>query len=404
MNSHPSPPQVAVSQPANAPLLMRHPRLVEYVTLTVALLSAAVGSVNYLFLEQPLGLIAVALALTGVVLVTRWTWLGLVFAFSAPLVGVLLASVDPLVLWSMSAFTALIAASRGLRPLPAGAFVGAANYLAVVAQGRSAYLPDVVPDQVAWLQPLAIMAFVVTVAFAFIGASLRTNQLYWATLARSADEALATREAEAERRVAEERLRIAHDLHDTLGHEVALVSMSVGSAEVHIDTDPDAARADLAQARQRIQKVLGETQRVLTVLRNPADNTPAAGYGQITHLVEEFQTAGMDVTAAIADEPPGLDPETSAACYRITQEALTNARKHGIGVVRLQVSVTGGKVNIEVVNRRVPPKPAAEPSAGGFGLVGMRERAASAGGRIDVDEDEVLFTLRAVLPVKGKAR
>jgi signal transduction histidine kinase len=385
------------------PLQMRHPRLAELVTTAVAVLSALAGAVNYLTLGQPFGLLPIGLALAGVALVARWPWAGVALAFAAPLVGSIVAGVDPLVLWSIAAFIILIAGSRGLPPLPAGVPVGVSSYLAVVIYGPANYLSMEIANQRAWLQPLPIMAFVVVVAFAFIGASLRTNQLYWATLARSADEALATREAEADRRVAQERLRIAHDLHDTLGHEVALVSMSVGAAEVHLETNPDAARADLAQARQYIQKVLDETQRVLAVLRNPSDNTPAAGYAEIDHLIAEFTTAGMNITATVADEPAGLDAEVGAASYRIVQESLVNARKHGTGVVRLQVSVAAGNINIEVVNRRAP-KPTDGPRTGGYGLIGMRERAASAGGRIDVDEDDVLFTLRATLPVKGKAR
>ncbi|MDR1387273.1 MAG: histidine kinase [Propionibacteriaceae bacterium] len=193
---------------------------------------------------------------------------------------------------------------------------------------------------------------------------------------------------------------MAHDLHDTLGHEIALVSMSVGAAQVRVETDPAAAQDDLAQARRRLQKALEETQRVLAVLRGSGENRPAAGYDQILRLAAGFREAGMDVEAAVADQPAGLDHETGAAAYRIVQEGLTNARKHGAGAVRLQVAVTGGDIAIELVNRRRPQL--AEPDrAGGFGLVGMRERAASAGGRVDVDSDDALFALRATLPVRG---
>jgi signal transduction histidine kinase len=118
-------------------------------------------------------------------------------------------------------------------------------------------------------------------------------------------------------------------------------------------------------------------------------------------LVEEFRQAGMDVTASIAEEPAGIDPEVSAAAYRVVQEALVNARKHGTGIVRLAVTVARGNVHIEAVNRRSLDT-SDEQTAGGYGLIGMRERAASAGGRIDIDSDDALFTLRAVLPVRGR--
>ncbi|MDR1426691.1 MAG: histidine kinase [Bifidobacteriaceae bacterium] len=375
--------------PASIPLVVRRPRLIETATMTVAAISGIAGSVNYLALGQPLGLAAVAVALVGVALVRRWPWVSLAAACAAPLTGSLLG-VDPLVLWSMTAFIVFAATPRGLPPLPAGTVAGVCAYLSIL-----------IHDEQGWLEPLALLSCAVAVAFAVGGSSLRSYQRYWEEVASRADEALATREAEAERRAAEERLRIAHDLHDTLGHEVALISMSVGAAEVHMDCDPAAARADLAEARKRIQSALNETQRVLSVLRDPAENAPAAGYGQIARLVEEFCEAGLEVAATIADEPDGIEAETSAAAYRIVQEALVNARKHGTGAVRLQVREREGKIRIEAMNLRAQPPPTPKPRSG-FGLVGMRERAASAGGRIDVDEDDTRFALRASLPVTGR--
>jgi signal transduction histidine kinase len=372
-----------------APLLLRWPRLVETVTASVAVVNAGFGMASYAAGGQVIGLVGVALNLASIALVSRWPWIGVALACAGPLAGALLG-VDPLVLGSMSVFTALAAALRGLSALPVGVLVGLANYWAVTIHGS-----------LALLDPLAALSFVTALAFAAAGASLRANRRYWEEVKRSADEALATREAEAERRVAEERLRIAHDLHDTLGHEVALVSMSVGAAEVHLDVDPDAARADLAQARLRIQRVLGETGRVLSVLRNPADNAPTASFSRIPRLVEEFRAAGMDIRAVIADEPERLDPEAGVAVYRIVQEALVNARKHGAGTVRLEVGMDRQEIRIEVANQRAE-RPQRSQLAGGYGLVGMRERAASAGGRIELEAGDAVFTLRASLPIAGK--
>jgi signal transduction histidine kinase len=110
----------------------------------------------------------------------------------------------------------------------------------------------------------------------------------------------------------------------------------------------------------------------------------------------------MDVAANIAAEPDRLDPQTGAAAYRIVQEALVNARKHGTGIVRLDIAAERGNIHIKAVNRRKPGGGDAKPVPGGYGLIGMRERAASAGGRIDLDSDDALFTLRASLPVAGR--
>ncbi|MDR1449383.1 MAG: histidine kinase [Propionibacteriaceae bacterium] len=374
---------------SRVPTLVRHPRLVETATLAVALVSAAVGVINYLVVGAPAGLAGIGLGTAGVALVRRWPWPGVALAGLAPLAGALLGA-DPLVPWSIAVFVVLVAALRGLPALPAGGAVGVAAYLSVITA-----------DRAAWLYPLAVLSLAVAVAFAAIGASLRSTQQYWAEVQARADDALAVREAEVERKVAEERLRIAHDLHDTLGHEIALISMSVGAAEARLDTDLDAARADLVQAGERVQKALAETQRTLTVLRDPSESAPAAGYAQIGRLVGEFRESGLEVAASIAAEPGRLDPEAGAAAYRIVQEALVNARKHGAGIVRLQVAADRGSIRIEAVNRRAAAEAVA--GAGGYGLIGMRERAASAGGRIDVDSDDVLFVLRATLPVAGRA-
>jgi signal transduction histidine kinase len=372
------------SKQPSVPLLVRRPHLVEWATVTVALLSATVGMVNYLAIGQAPGLIGVLLALAGLALVLRWPWLGVALAFAAPLAGSLVG-VDPLVLWSISVFIVLIATLRGLPPLPAGALIGVSNCLSVVLHGQQI-----------WIEPLAILAFVVAIAFAFIGSSLRTSQQYWAEVARNADEALATREAEAERRVAEERLRIAQDLHDTIGHEIAITNMRIGAAEAHLPRDAVVSRAHLVEARASVQSVLQETQRVLALLHQVDDIGPVANYEGLAALIDSFRAIGLDVVATVSPTPISLDPQISAAVYRIVQEGLTNAGKHGNGQTDVSVATEPDAIDITVTNAKAANP---SPNQGGFGLIGMRERVASANGRLEIIEDEQIFTVHAVLPL-----
>jgi signal transduction histidine kinase len=333
-----------------------------------------------------MGCVGVAVTAGGVALGWRWPWPGLVLVAAGPLTASW-SGADPLAVWSLAVFALFGLAWRGLPALPGGLLLGAANIATVSISGLR-------PD--GWAT-LAVLSGVVALAASFGGAALRQHRMYWIELLARADDALATRDAEAERRVAEERLRIARDLHDVVGHEIALVSMNVGAAEVHLAEQPDAAKADLAAARARIKSVLAETQQVLTLLRQGAgqDAAPAAGLEQITNLVGSFRAAGLDIDAQIGELPSRADTATSAAAYRIAQEALTNAQRHGQGECSLRIAWDRQLLRIEATNRKAPNKPGGP----GLGLIGLRERAASAGGRIDVDEDESLFTLRATLPL-----
>ncbi|MER6790728.1 sensor histidine kinase, partial [Amycolatopsis mediterranei] len=103
---------------------------------------------------------------------------------------------------------------------------------------------------------------------------------------------------------------------------------------------------------------------------------------------------GLDVDAAVDTAPAGLPHTVGTAAYRIVQEALTNAQRHGDGTVSLRVAAEPGAVTIEAVNVSAPRE---APSRRGYGLVGMRERAASVGGRLEVREEGQLFWIRAVL-------
>ena len=374
-----------------APFWMRRPRMLEASTPIVIVGALAAGAATLPFHAHPTGgLVALLMSAAGVVAGYRVPLAGLVLLAAAPLVADALGA-DPIVQWQVSMFGAFLLALRGLSGLLTGLVIGAADFLALGLSADTFGLND----------PIAYIAGASAVAAAATGSAIRGQRQYWSALQRTTHEAIAGRDAAVQRSVAEERLRIARDLHDTLGHEIAVLGMHLGAAEVMLPEDASPAREHLRSARGSVKSLLAETQEILQVLRpGPgADTTsPVASHQGIPDLVEAFRTAGMIVDADLGDLSPELAPQVSAAVYRIVQEALTNAQRHGVGPVALTVDVTGRTVTVEAVNS-LPPASGAASEGGGQGLVGMRERASAAGGRLELSTDDGRFRVRAVLPV-----
>jgi signal transduction histidine kinase len=367
---------------------MRRPRVLEVSTPIVIAGALAAGAGTLPFHEDPAGgLVALLTSAIGVVLGYRLPLVGLALLAAAPLVAVTLGA-DPIVQWQVSMFGAFLLALRGLSGLLTGLVVGAADFLALGLAAGGFGLDE----------PVAYVAGASALAAAATGSAIRGQRQYWSALQRTTHDAVAGRDAAVERSVVEERLRIARDLHDTLGHEIAVVGMHLGAAEVQLPEGADSARAHLEAARGSVKSLLAETQEILQVLRSDRDGDatgPAASHTGIPDLVEAFQAVGIEVDATLGDLSRELPPQVSAAVYRITQEALTNAQRHGTGTVRLTVDVTGPAVHIEAVNA-VGDRMR---DGGGRGLIGMRERASAAGGRLEVATEDGCFRVRAVLPV-----
>ena len=208
-----------------------------------------------------------------------------------------------------------------------------------------------------------------------------------------------TREAEAARQVAEERLRIARELHDVLGHHVAVIGVQAGVAETLLVTRPEAARAALEHVQDASASVLTELATLVEVLREPGDDpatSPSPGLAALDQLLEDVQSTGLVVDLTTHGTPRPLAPVVDLTAYRVIQEALTNAHKHGDGRAELTLAHTPDAVTIEVSNA---VGPAAVASTGGHGLVGMRERVLAVGGALDVGADGHRYRVRAVLPV-----
>jgi signal transduction histidine kinase len=366
--------------------------------------AAVVELIRMVGLGAPVGgYLALVLAGAGWVAAFRRPVVGLVLVAAAPTTAALLGW-DPLVPWNIAVFTALILATRGLSGTLTAAVVGIANTAAVSLSSGTIGLTDATA-QVPIVETAAIAGFA-AVAAAAIGSSMLGQLHYVSELHQRTHDAVAARRWAVDRGVAQERVRIARDLHDGLGHRVAVLGMRLGAAEVHLPSGATEARGDLAAARADLQAVLAETQQILRVLRQDDDRDGAGGPGaplpepaRIPQLVSAFRAAGLDVDARLGElsRPPAA--QTGTAAYRIVQEMLTNAQKHGTGKVSLHIHEDGEAIVIDAVNvrsrlRRRPP-------GSGFGLIGLRERAVAAGGRLEVLPDTDLFRVRAVLPLGG---
>lgn len=389
-------------EPLRTPSLLRRPGFLETAVLTILGIIVVVGLLTITTspptnmqgaaeLEnwQPGGYLALAIAVTGICLAYWHPWPGIILVAASPIVSSVLEW-DPTTTWNLAIFTTLWLTLRSLPGLPVGLLVGVTNFTAVGLVQGGFSLEEPVPS----------IAGIAALAAAGTGSAIRGHRRYWGELERRTQEALATREAEAERRVAEERVRIARDLHDVVGHEVALVSMHLGAAEIHLPAEASMVRQDLIAVRTGVQAVLAGTQQILKVLRaGPDDESgPTAGYDHIMNLVHTAREAGLAVESTVGETSMPLSPAVSAAAYRIVQEALTNAHRHGTGAVSLRVKADQEAVTIEAVNVYQPSQ-TSEANRNGYGLVGMRERAASVGGWIDTQEDDHMFWLWAYLPL-----
>ena len=214
--------------------------------------------------------------------------------------------------------------------------------------------------------------------------------------------ALLERNQELVRReaVRDERDRIARELHDVIAHSVSAMVVQTAAAQDLVHTRPDKAAAVLAEVAATGRRALGETGRLLHVIRDEGDELglgPAPGLAEVPALVETFRESGLPVELQIDEPLPRLTPGLDVSTYRIVQEALTNALKHGTGEtasVRLETSPTA--LTISASN----PVNGHHGDGSGLGLLGMGERVALLGGRLTHGVGrQGRFELSATLPL-----
>jgi signal transduction histidine kinase len=165
------------------------------------------------------------------------------------------------------------------------------------------------------------------------GDSSRNRRAYLAELEQRAHQAERDRERDAQRRIAEERLRIARDLHDSVGHHLALISVQSDVAVLAMDHDPGAAHASLRHVKSATRKALEELRDTIGLLRQPGDPVaptaaPALGLDALTDLVEALHASGLSVESRVEGGAVPLAPSADLTAYRVIQEALTNVYKH----------------------------------------------------------------------------
>ncbi|GAA4563207.1 sensor histidine kinase [Micromonospora coerulea] len=244
----------------------------------------------------------------------------------------------------------------------------------------------------------AIYFGLVTGAVWLVGLNVRTRRLYVLTLEERAATLEREREAEARAAVAEERTRIARELHDVVAHSMAVMIVQADGARFTIDRDPATAREAVKVVADTGRQALEEMRRLVGVLREPSRPEPVAAPGavgasdgdgwsaepvhrrpalvELPELLDRFRAAGLRIGWRVTGEPVALPPGLELTVYRVVQEALTNALKHaGVGAaVDLDLGYSDDAVLVRVVDDgRGRPMVRPAPS-GGHGLLGMRER------------------------------
>ncbi|MFF8968144.1 sensor histidine kinase [Streptomyces sp. NPDC014995] len=251
---------------------------------------------------------------------------------------------------------------------------------------------------------LAILAW--TGIGATAGDAVRSRRAVVQAIRERAERAERTREEEARRRVAEERLRIARDLHDVVAHHIALVNVQAGVAAHVMDKRPDQAKEALAHVREASRSALNELRATVGLLRQSGDpeapTEPAPGLDRLDELAGTFRSAGLQVVVARADHDTTLPAAVGLAAYRIIQEALTNVQKHAGPDAKAEVSVVRVGPHIEVTVLDDGAGDATGPQeGGGHGLLGMRERVTALRGTLTTGPRYGGgFRVHAILPIK----
>jgi signal transduction histidine kinase len=212
----------------------------------------------------------------------------------------------------------------------------------------------------------------------------------------------AEREAERERQLAaaEERARIARELHDSAGHAINAILLQLEAARVLRDRDPERSEIALDTVERVARETIAEIDGLVGALREegPADLSPVHGLDALAELLERHRADGLSVNLEVRGEPRRLPPAVDRAGYRIVQEALTNAARHGGRSANVICDFGNGGLDVTISNP-IGPRSSTR-VGGGHGLTGMRERASLLGGVLDAAADDGVFRVRARLPYR----
>jgi signal transduction histidine kinase len=241
-----------------------------------------------------------------------------------------------------------------------------------------------------WLEPLAFGRPVGSLAFALLLGAWLLVLVIAAEAVRLRRERLAAagsaRRIDERRRASEERLQMARDLHDVIGHNISLISVQAAVGLDLLDSDPEQARAALTAIRSVSREALGELRSMLAALRQAGEQPPTAptsGLARLPELIELTRAAGIPVRTEVTGTSRPLPAAVDLAAYRIVQESLTNVTRHAdraTAIVRL--GYQAGGLSIEILDDG-RPAPGPRPGDGtASGVAGMAERATALGGRL----------------------
>lgn len=242
-----------------------------------------------------------------------------------------------------------------------------------------------------------------------LGDGVRARRGWRAELDKHAYAAVLDREREAERRVEQERMRIARELHDLLGHTVSVIALHTDVAGEALRDDPEGAERSLAVVRGACSTVVRELRASLGALRTTGEDeegrAPVPGLDQLDDLVAPATAAGLDVRVSTTGTPEPLPAVADATAYRVLQESLSNVLRHaGASTVDIELAYGGDAVLLRIrddgggtdVNRHA--------SVESWGIVGMRERLSLLGGSLRIaDRQGGGFEVEAHVPLQGKS-
>ena len=313
---------------------------------------------------------------------------------------------DPLWFGYLSRVVAFFAAATSGHRRAAWTVLGA-GYICALWLGPLAWHRQVAPPVAA----LFVAAWVIVLVVAAEAARMRQERRA---------EVRAARELEARHRADEERLRMARELHDVIGHNISLINVQAAVGLDLMDTQPEQARTALAAVKTVSSQALGELRAMLSALRDADEDAPRSPAPSLTHLPDLISLtgpAGLAVTTDVTGSPRALPAAVDLAAYRIVQESLTNVARHA-GPTTVAVRVTYGEhdLSLEITDggcgaggHRTPNggAPAAnrpDRGMGGTGIPGMRERALALGGQFEAGPGPGQgFQVRARLPLDGES-
>ncbi len=295
-----------------------------------------------------------------------------------------------------------------------GFLAGAAVYLVTVRGERRVARPRAAVGVVVFLSALATIGgptfgeFIRNMVPLLLGFAAGEATWYRRAVLAEAEArahlAEVTRDEEARARVREERIRIARELHDIVGHSLSIINVQAGSAAHVIKDQPEVAEKVLEEIREISHGALQELRSTVGVLRTGVDEGPGLAptpqLDDIPELVESFRDAGLTVALYLPTDRPSLGAGQELAVYRVIQEALTNVVRHAPGsAAQVSLVFPPGEVSVEIVSGGEVVEMRGD--ALGQGLIGMRERMSALGGTVDAHPRlEGGFLVRARFPVR----